>query len=521
LTRSSRRTQPKSETAELRGSAPVRGVFSAADTPCGVNARIRSLDYGSSHGDGDISQAFTTCTIHDASYEKSIVLPLRFDRQALSYLQTPVRVGEAMSAANQARIELASSPPCEAFRPRFIAAGGPHIGARPSASDKAGSRSAPIVAFILAAALVGFATNLSMHLLNLRMQHLGISGFWIGVSVAVQALGIIVAAPLTKHIISVCGIRQTILIAALLSSTALLAFNFLTNLFLWGLMRFLFATGLALLFTASESLIISRANAANRGRVVGWYATALATGTTAGPLLVTVVGIHGSAPLLWGALLFWLATAPILACLKQGEELAPVVRSSTFATIRFAPIAFVSAFVFGVVDNGGMAMLSIYSVLVGYDYASAVVLAVFATVGAIVLQIPLGYSANRRDPRILLILCGFTALCLISLLPNIMSVKPLAFGVAFGLGGFLEGLYTLGLICIAKYYRGFGISSANGCFVSMCGFGELIGPLATGASMEYFGAQGFVLGLTIILAVYVILVVSIGQPAQAQFARTR
>lgn len=413
-----------------------------------------------------------------------------------------------MSAANQIRIELASSPPCEAFRPRFVA---------PAETNSMWSkfatrtRSNPIVPFILAAALVGFATNLSMHLLNLRMQYLGVSGFWIGFSVAVQALGIIVVAPLTKHVIATYGIRRTILAGTGLSSIALIGFHLTADVVGASAMRFVFAAGLALLFTASESLIISRADASNRGRVVGWYATALATGTTAGPLLVTVVGIHGAAPLLWGALFFWVATAPILACLKRGEELAPVVRNSTFATIRFAPVAFASAFVFGVADNGGMAMLSVYSVLVGYDYSGAVTLAVFATIGAIVLQIPLGSAASKHDPRVLLLFCGIVSLSLLSLLPAAMGVKPIAFGVAFGLGGFLEGLYTLGLICIAKYYRGFGISAANGCFVSICGIGELVGPLATGASMEYFGPRGFVLGLTVTLALYIMLVVSVRQ----------
>ena len=55
---------------------------------------------------------------------------------------------------------------------------------------------------------------------------------------------------------------------------------------------------------------------------------------------------------------------------------------------------------------------------------------------------------------------------LLALLPNAMNFRPIAFGVAFGLGGLLEGLYTLGLICIAKYYRGLGISSANGRVVA-------------------------------------------------------
>jgi hypothetical protein len=423
-----------------------------------------------------------------------------------------------MSAANQIRIELASSPPCEAFRPRFVP---PAASTAVGEETRVDERSTSVVPFILAAALVGFATNLSMHLLNLRMQFIGVSGWWIGVSVAVQALGIILVAPVTKHVIATYGIRRTILVGTALSSISLIGFHATSDVVGASAMRFVFAAGLALLFTASESLIISRADASNRGRVVGWYATALATGTTAGPLLVTVVGIHGAAPLLWGALFFWVATAPILAFLKRGEELAPVVRNSTFATIRFAPVAFASAFVFGVADNGGMAMLSVYSVLVGYDYAGAVTLAVFATVGAIMLQIPLGTAATKHDPRVLLLFCGIISMCLLALLPAAMGARPIAFTVAFGLGGFLEGLYTLGLICIAKYYRGFGISAANGCFVSICGLGELVGPLATGASMEYFGASGFVLGLTVTLALYIVLVVSVKDTPKAGSARSR
>src|SRR5262245_44065150 len=247
-----------------------------------------------------------------------------------------------MSAANPIRIELTASPPCEAFRPRYVSKTGAagELRADPAAVPEQRRRTASIVGFILAAALVGFATNLSMHLLNLRMQHFGSSGFEIGFSVAIQAFGIMIAAPMTKHVIAYYGIRRTLLIGSVICSVSLLVFGFITDILIWNTMRFTFAVGLALLFTASESLIISRADSTNRARVVGWYATALATGTTAGPLLVTVTGIHGLAPLLWGALFFWMATTPIVACLQPGEELAPVVRKSTFSTLRFAPIAF-------------------------------------------------------------------------------------------------------------------------------------------------------------------------------------
>lgn len=415
-----------------------------------------------------------------------------------------------MTTANLARIELASSPPCEQFRSRFpTRPQQEQIAATPSTAAPAAAQRdrSSIVAFISAAALVGFATNLSMHLLNLRMQSLGLSELSIGISVAIQALGIVVAAPFTKHVIARCGVRQTLIIGTVLCGASLTTLGFVDQLYIWNGMRFVLAAGLALLFTSSESLVISRAGATNRGRLVGWYVSALAAGTSAGPLLITVIGVQGLMPLLFSAFLFGAATTPMVAFLKPGEQLAPVVRKSTFATLRVAPLVFLSAFVYGVLDNGGMSMLSVYSVLNGYDYSSAVTLAVFAEVGSVLLQFPLGIIASRGEPRMILLFSGLALMNLLTLLPNVMAVKPAAFGVTFLFGGLLEGLYTVSLICLTKYYRGIGISSANGCFVAMCGLGELLGPLETGTSMNYFGPGGFVVGLTTTLAIYCIILV--------------
>src|SRR5260370_27441282 len=107
-----------------------------------------------------------------------------------------------------------------------------------------------------------------------------------------------------------------------------------------------------------------------------------------------MIGIQGSTPLLWGSLLFWLATGPIVACLKRGEELAPVVRSSTFTTLRFAPIAFVSAFVFGVADNGGGALPSGYSLLGRSAFFHFLGVAGIAYISALALHDHLGVLAS-------------------------------------------------------------------------------------------------------------------------------
>jgi hypothetical protein len=271
-----------------------------------------------------------------------------------------------------------------------------------------------------------------------------------------------------------------------------------------------------LLFVVSESLVITRTDASNRGQVIGWYATGLAVGTTGGPAFIAVTGVEGLIPLLWGAFFFWFTITPILAYVKKGQELAPVVRNSTFAAIRLMPIAFITAFVFGVVDNGGLSMLSVYSTLNGYDYSQAALLAAVAMTGGIALQIPLGYAANNSEPRVVLLLCAVGSIALLMLLPKTMSIHAAALGVGFLLGGLLEGFYTVGLICIAKQCRTVVISSANGCFISFCGFGEFVGPLTTGTSIQYLGSHGFVVGLTVLLACYIVMIGCVKQNVQPQ-----
>src|SRR5436305_683565 len=309
-----------------------------------------------------------------------------------------------MTAANHKRIEVAASPPCAEFRPRDLSKAASAARQAPDAARR--SQLTSIVVFILAAVLVAFATNLSMHLLNLRMQSLHVPEFYIGISVAAQALGIVLVAPLAKHVISALGIRQTFVLGAFVASSVLIAFNFMSDPIVLSALRLFFAVGLALLFVVSESLVITRTDAGNRGRVIGWYATGLAVGTTGGPAFIAVTGVEGLSPLLLGAFFFWLTGTPILAYVKAGQQLAPVVRNSTFAALRLLPIAFFTAFVFGIVDNGGLSMLSVFSTLEGYDYSQAAMLAAVATMGGVALQIPLGYAANTGEPRIIRFACG-------------------------------------------------------------------------------------------------------------------
>src|SRR5713226_4339837 len=96
--------------------------------------------------------------------------------------------------------------PIERYVPRS-----PDVQSASQIADGApGARRVPVGSVtqaVAAAALIGLIANFSMHLINLRMQNLGIAGSLISLSVAVQAFAIFVSALAAKTVIAKTGLR--------------------------------------------------------------------------------------------------------------------------------------------------------------------------------------------------------------------------------------------------------------------------------------------------------------------------
>ena len=356
---------------------------------------------------------------------------------------------------------------------------------------------------VATAALIGLIASFSLHLVNLRMQNLGIAGSLISLSVAIQALAICISALVAKRIIANQGLRHTLPASAIISALALVGVFFSTDLVVLNILRVLYAAGLSCLLIASEYLVTARSHHSSRWQLVAWYTTALGAGAVIGPLLVSIMGVRESAPFIIGAALLLFGAGALSTCLSDHEGKTSR-RASPFAPLFFMPAAFVAAFVFGMADNGGLSMLPVYGTLNGHDHASAANLAVFAGLGAAMLQFPLGWLATKRSTVELMVIFGVLSLCLVAALPIVIGNETWACIVSIGLGGFIEGLYTIGLISISRDRRIQSFSSMNACFISVCSLGEVAGPVATGISMQYLGANGLVLTLLAVFTVYVL-----------------
>ena len=296
-------------------------------------------------------------------------------------------------------------------------------------------------------------------------------------------------------------------LSSVICGGALVAIFFNADVYVINGLRALFAVGLTFLLITSEYLVTARCDESNRGRLVGWYTTALGAGAITGPLLVTMTGIDQASPFLFGATLLLFGAVGLSSCLFDHEGQSSR-RSSPLSAIAFMPAAFLAAFVFGIADNGGLSMLPVYGALNGYDNASAANLAVFAALGATLLQLPIGWLATKRSTTELLVTLAVLIPCLLALFPIAIHSQLSAWLLAACFGGLVEGLYTIGLVTISRDRRVRNLPIVNACFISVCSVGEVVGPTASGVSMHFFGPDGLVAALIIAFALYALAMVN-------------
>jgi hypothetical protein len=73
-------------------------------------------------------------------------------------------------------------------------------------------------------------------------------------------------------------------------------------------------------------------------------------------------------------------------------------------------------------------------------------------------------------------------------------------------GGFIGGLYTIGVSHLAQRFTGADLAAANSAFIFCYAAGALAGPAALGLGIEFVGPNGFALVLGIAFLGYIALV---------------
>jgi MFS family permease len=358
------------------------------------------------------------------------------------------------------------------------------------------ARNLGIAAAILIIALVGVGLSLTIPLLSLEMERMGVSGTMIGVNTAVAGIASIIAVPFVPRVAARIGMGRMLGLAIATVIVTLVLFKASFNFWLWFPIRFVFSVALGALFVLSEYWISALAPPERRGMVMGIYATVLALGFAAGPAILAGVGTSGWPPYLAGAALLALASGPLLLArgLLPTLDHAPPRRFSVY--VLALPVATLAGMAFGAVETGGFAILPVYGLRIGFDAESAAFLVSIVALGNVLMQLPLGLLADRMNKGLLLVIIAVLGCLGAALLPAVAGTGQAFQALLFVWGGVVGGLYTVGLAHLASRFEGPDLAGANAAFVVFYNIGLTLGPPIVGAAMDYNNPHGFAYALS-------------------------
>ncbi|HEX2556550.1 MAG TPA: MFS transporter [Microvirga sp.] len=367
-------------------------------------------------------------------------------------------------------------------------------------------RKASLTAAIACAAAVGVGLSLTIPLLSLEMERMGVSGGWIGANTAVAGVASLMVVPFVPRLAARFGVLPLLWASVALVVVSLVAFRVLFGFAWWFPLRFVFSSGLGVLFVLSEYWIASAAPPARRGLVMGIYATVLALGFAAGPAILLLVGTAGWAPYLTGAAVFALAALPLVLARGLSPEVGHGTRRGIASFLVAAPAATLAALVFGAIETGAFALLPVYALRLGFDAESAATLVSALAAGNVVFQIPLGLLSDRIDRRLVLLGAAASGVVGAALLPAIAAHPAALIAVLFAFGGLTGALYTVGLAHLGARFTGADLVSANAAFVLLYNVGLIVGPPVVGGAMDARPPHGFAGALAAFCALYLAVV---------------
>jgi MFS family permease len=262
----------------------------------------------------------------------------------------------------------------------------------------------------------------------------------------------------------------------------LAAFPYMPAVWLWFPLRLLLGVAAEVLFVLTETWTNDLATDSIRGRTMAIYTAALSLGFAGGPAILAVVGTDSLSYMI-GAAIAACAIVPLLnPWLMRPAAMAPAT-SKPWQYVRVAPIAIATTLLNAAVETAGLSFIALYATGLGWTEPDAMKLVSTLLVGAIVLQLPIGWLADRMNPRRLALALAFLSAGGALVWPWMLSSHWVAYTIVFIWGGLFVGIYTVMLMIVGSKFSGGELVGIYAVMSVAWGVGALIGPAAAGFAM--------------------------------------
>jgi predicted MFS family arabinose efflux permease len=224
----------------------------------------------------------------------------------------------------------------------------------------------------------------------------------------------------------------------------------------------------------------------SRARVTSLYGIVPAIGYALGAGIYALVGYQGYAPYLAASAAMAIGILPILLIPKEAADIVLGGEERLRHAFGRAPLLLTVAFLAGVLEMAPWSLMQVYAIDNSWSIrAAAFALPVFYC-GQVLLTYPIGWIADRRPRRnVLLGTSGGALLCMGSMV--LLARSPALWVVVFLSGGTATATYTLGLAILGQRFDAGTLVSANAAFIACYGIGTILGPPTVGVMMDRLG----------------------------------
>lgn len=372
-------------------------------------------------------------------------------------------------------------------------------------------------AHFLSSASIGVAIGGIVPLISVTLEARGVDTVIIGVNSAMTSIGVILAAPFVPSIVRALGAGWAIVAGLIFATLATIGLGLVDELWVWLLLRLLMGVGVVTHWVVSETWMQAIVSERRRGLVMSVYVTSIAAGFASGPVVLSFTGTAGLLPFIVFATMIGLTALPMIPIRHLVPPLALNERGSALRLLRQAPTIATAALAVGLVDAAFFTFLPLYGLRVGVPKEEALLLLTAVLGGNVLLQIPLGWLADKVSRRGLLI--GLAAICVagpVITAPFILSGSWIMYPLGVIWGGAAFGIYTVGVTMLGERYRGGELASANAAFVVCFEIANITGPPVAGLAMELWAPHGLMAYMTIVSAGFLLLAIFRGAQRAVQ-----
>lgn len=364
-----------------------------------------------------------------------------------------------------------------------------------------------IVVSIAAIGVFCLTLGLSYPLLALILDSMGISTGLIGLNAAMTPLGIIISSPFMPSLARRFGAWHLCVSSLCMAAVILALLAVFRDVAIWFLLRFLLGVFNTGIFITSETWINQLAPPRIRGRIIGLYTTVAAAGFALGPLAIAIIGSQGWLPFLVGVVGILLALPLIASARAHLPDFNDTEKTSMFSIFLMAPLLLLAVAFAALFDQVMISLFPIYSLRHGLTESTASYLLMVLIVGNVLLQIPIGWLADRIPRNNLLCYLSFGTVAGCIFLTWLIEGSVLIWPMLFVWGAVAFGTYTVAMVELGDRFSGTLLLAGNSAFGLMWGIGGIIGPSIAGTAMDLLGPEGLPVTLGILFGMLGLLAV--------------